>query len=250
MRKEEKRLAMNFEKLGADTVSVALVEAFSLPVMQHVPLLEVLLDATEAELEKRRVSRAARLLKTAKLHNTVANLDGLEYHPERNLDKMTIERLGTCDYIRTHSNVCIVGAAGTGKSFLSRALACRACENGYRTKVISFPALMRELAHLYKIDTPKYEKRMRYYSKFPLLLIDEWLCQQPEKQWVAILLELMENRYDETSTIICTQLPSENWPTVIGNVALGHAILGRVTAASFTLLLEGPDLRTRHSAKP
>ena len=109
---------------------------------------------------------------------------------------------------------------------------------------------MRELTHLYLHDMPKFEKKLRYYSRIPLLVIDEWLSQQPEKQWTSILLELMENRYDATSTIICTQLPIENWPKVIGNVALGQAILGRVTAASYILRLEGPDLRSRHSAKP
>jgi DNA replication protein DnaC len=250
MKKEEKQLALNFEKLGAENVSLALVNAFSSPAMQHAPLMDVLLEATKSELERRRNARGERLLKRAKLHTTVANLDELEYGPERNLDKLTIDRLSTCEYIRTHANVCIIGASGTGKSFLSKALACRACENGYRTKVIAFPLLMRELAHLQKIDTPKYEKRLRYYSRFPLLIIDEWLNQQPERNWTHILLELMDYRYDETSTIICSQLPSENWPTVIGNVALGQAILGRVTAASYTIRLEGPDLRERYSAKP
>jgi len=109
---------------------------------------------------------------------------------------------------------------------------------------------MRELVHLQKKDTLKYEKRMLYYSRFPLLLIDDWLCQLPENNWVTILLELREHRYDETSTIICTQLPPENWPTILGNVALGQAILGRVQAASFTILLDGPDLRKHHSEKP
>ena len=91
---------------------------------------------------------------------------------------------------------------------------------------------------------------MHAYSRFLLLLIDEWLCQQPEKIWVNILLELMELRYDSTSTIVCTQLPPENWPTVLGNVALGQAILGRIQAASFPIYLDGPDLRVRHSRKP
>jgi len=120
MRESEKRLVLNFEKLGADSISLALVDAFTSPAMQHVPLLDIVLNATEVELEKRQNSRATRLLKRAKLHNTVANLDELEYHPERNLDKTTIDRLVTCEYIRTHTNICIIGAAGTGKSFLSR----------------------------------------------------------------------------------------------------------------------------------
>ncbi|PKL21405.1 MAG: hypothetical protein CVV48_07995 [Spirochaetae bacterium HGW-Spirochaetae-4] len=148
MRKDEERLALNFEKLGATGISLALIEAFSSPAKQHVPLLDILLDATGEELEQRRTSRASRLLKRVKLHNTVANLDELEYHPQRNLDRVTIERLATCEYLRTHSNVIVISAAGTGKTFLSRALAHRACEHGYRTKVVSFPAMMRELAHL------------------------------------------------------------------------------------------------------
>jgi len=75
-------------------------------------------------------------------------------------------------------------------------------------------------------------------------------CRLGRAIYSPLTLELMENRYDETSTIICTQLPIENWPKVIGNVALGQAILGRVTAASYILRLEGLDLRTRHSVKP
>ncbi len=250
MRPSEQQLVLNFEKLGAEGISMSLLEAFSSPSKQHVPFIEVLLEATHAELEKRRSSRADRLLKRAKLHNTVAHLDEIEYRPERNLDKILIDRLSTCEYIAACSNVIIVGAAGTGKTYLSRALARQACEYGYRTRVVSYSLLLRELSHLNRTDTVKYDKRILYYSRFPVLLIDEWLCQQPDKIWVNILLELMELRYNSTSTIICTQLPPDNWPTVMGNVALGQAILGRVKTASFQIDLDGPDLRTRHSAKP
>ncbi|HQA93701.1 MAG TPA: ATP-binding protein [Bacteroidales bacterium] len=250
MTDKEKQLVMNFEHLGEDGIAMGLIDAFSSPSIQNTPLVDVLLNATTKAMEQRRNSRADRLLKMAKLHNTSANIDGIEYYPERNLDKLTIDRLSTCDYIKDHFNICVIGASGTGKSYISKALAYRACQCGYRTKVVSYPALMRELTHLYLHNTPKFEKKLRYYSRIPLLVIDEWLSQQPEKQWTSILLELMENRYDATSTIICTQLPIENWPKVIGNVALGQAILGRVTAASYILRLEGQDLRSRHSEKP
>ena len=82
------------------------------------------------------------------------------------------------------------------------------------------------------------------------MLIDEWLCKQAEENWVTILLELMDLRYDETSTIICSQLPPENWPAVLGNVALGQAILGRMQASSYTIFLDGSDMRKNYSAKP
>ncbi len=250
MKNYEKELSFNFEKLGLSVVSSTLIETFSNPRMQHTSMTEILFEATNRELESRRSNRANRLLKMAKLQNTVANIDHIEYDPRRNLDKLTIDRLSTCEFIKSHSNVIIIGAAGTGKSFISRALTCRACEEGIRSKVVSFSAMMRELANLYKNNSPKYEKRLRYYTNFPLLLIDDWLSHTPEKYWVNILLEMMELRYDESSTIICTQLPIENWTTVIGNAALGEAILGRITAASFTLRLEGEDLRKKYSRKP
>ncbi len=250
MKNHEKELSFNFEKLGLSLVSSTLIEAFSTPKMQNSTLTEILLEATNRELENRRYNRANKLLRLAKLQNTVANIDEIEYGPKRNLDKLTIDRLATCQFIKTHSNVIIIGAAGTGKSFISKALTYKACEEGVRSRVVSFTALMRELSNLHKNNPVKYEKRLHYYSRFPLLLIDDWLCQVPEKNWVNILLELMELRYDETSTIVCTQLPVENWPAVIGNVALGEAILGRITAASYILRLEGDDLRNKYFRKP
>jgi len=182
MRNSEKTLVVNFEKLGFSIISSALIEAFTSPQMQHIPIAEVLLEATNEELEYRRDNRANRLLRMAKLQNSVANIDQLDYDPQRNLDKLTIDRLATCEYIKSHSNVIIIGAAGTGKTFVAKALAYRACEEGFRTKVVSFSSLMRELANHYKTNPLKYEKRLRYYSRFPLLLIDDWLCQAPEYQ--------------------------------------------------------------------
>ncbi len=44
--------------------------------------------------------------------------------------------------------------------------------------------------------------------------------------------------------------PEENWAKAIGTVALGQAILERVTASSCMLRLEGQALRSIHSAKP
>ena len=50
---------------------------------------------------------------------------------------------------------------------------------------------------------------MRHYSRYPLLIINEWLCLQPKKHWTLILLGMMGSRYTETSTIICTQLTGQ-----------------------------------------
>lgn len=64
-----------------------------------------------------------------------------------------------------------------------------------------------------------------------------------------ILLELMELRYDSTSTIVCTPLPPNNWPTVLRSVALGQAILGRIPVASSPIYQDVPDYSNVLSTK-
>ena len=63
-------------------------------------------------------AKAERLLRQASLFNTYANVDLLEYIPERNIDKALIDRLCSCAYIDEAVNVIVTGAAGTGKSFI------------------------------------------------------------------------------------------------------------------------------------
>jgi hypothetical protein len=48
-------------------------------------------------------------------------------------------------------------------------------------------------------------KFVRKYAAFTLLVIDEWLLDRPTESMRGMLLELMERRYGETSTVFCTQ---------------------------------------------
>ena len=48
-------------------------------------------------------------------------------------------------------------------------------------------------------------KSLRKYTEFTPLVIDEWLLDRPTESMRGVLLELMERRYGETSTVFCTQ---------------------------------------------
>jgi DNA replication protein DnaC len=245
-----RELVLHFSTLGNQVLAQTLVDVCSDPQYQNHEFDELMLIAARKEVDTQKSSKAHRLLRLAKLHTSCSHVDQIEYRSDRNLDKSLIDRLATCHFIEKHQNICISGASGTGKTFLAKALCVQACHAGYKSKVVSFPKLMRELQHLQKVDLLKFEKKLRYYSNIPVLLIDEWLSDVSQKCWTNILLELMEMRYSVTSTIICSQLPKENWPKVLSNIALGQAILGRVTAASFTINLEGEDMRKNHATRP
>ena len=87
MNEFESGLVFNFEKLGCRGLSEKLSAIFSSTHVRDSDLLSVLTTATSEEIVRIRQERAERLLRQASLFNTYANLDLLEYVPERNIDK-------------------------------------------------------------------------------------------------------------------------------------------------------------------
>ncbi|EKD84204.1 MAG: IstB ATP binding protein, partial [uncultured bacterium] len=69
-------------------------------------------------------------LRKAKLRQT-AVIEDIDFRTARGLDKSLILELTTCDWLREHQNVLIIGPTGVGKSFLACALAHKACREGF-----------------------------------------------------------------------------------------------------------------------
>jgi len=76
-----------------------------------------------SEWHRRRNNRLKLLIKKAEYVYPQACVEDTNYMPSRHLDKGQIARLSLCNYILDSNNVIILGATGTGKSYLSCALA-------------------------------------------------------------------------------------------------------------------------------
>ena len=72
------------------------------------------------------------------------------------------------------------------------------------------------------------EKWLRKYSTFTLLVIDEWLLDEPNDEIRSMLLELLERRYDTVSTVFCTQYKKEDWHQRLGGRVHADAIMDRI----------------------
>ena len=147
-------------------------------------------------------------------------------------------------------NVVITGAAGTGKTFLSKALAVQACNEGYRTRIFNLRAMLKDLTIREAAGSDAYARRLRMLANVPLLIIDEWFSITPSKTELVILHELIDERYGRHPTIICSQMPSANWSGYCTNKALGESITGRILSRSYSIELQGNDMRKRHFERP
>lgn len=202
----------------------------------------------DLEWSNRRSNKLTRLIKKADFKFSQACVEDVEYHSDRKLDKGLITRLANGNYIEEKHNVMILGAAGNGKSYMACALGMAACRQFYDTKYVRLPDLLDELA--VARGEGIFKKVMNQYKKAKLLILDEWLLNPLKESEARDLLEIVEARHKNASTIFCSQFAPGGWHERIGEVTLADAILDRIIHDSFSIYIEGEiSMRERHGLK-
>lgn len=193
----------------------------------------------DAEYAIRKSNRLVRLIKSAGFAYPSACLEDIEYHTDRGLDKTLILRLGTCAYVKEHHNVILLGATGSGKTYLANALGTTACRNFMTVKYVRLPELLAELA-IARAEG-NYRKVFKQYRAVSLLILDEWLLYPLKDAEARDLLEIAEARYKKGSTIFCSQFEVEGWHQKLGDVTMADAICDRIVHDSYTIVVKGDD---------
>jgi len=192
------------------------------------------------EWEDRQQKKITRLLKQAgfKQKSSIAEVD---YAAIRNLDKNMFERLGTLDFIIRSENVILTGPAGVGKSFLAQALGNQACMMGYKVLYVNTARVFTKLK-LAKIDGT-YIKETQKISKIDLLILDDFGLQSFDNHTRESLMDIIDDRHNQKSTIVSSQIPVSAWYDIIGEGTIADAILDRLVNSSNRIDLKGASLR-------
>jgi DNA replication protein DnaC len=191
--------------------------------------------------------RLARRLKDAKLA-TRASLDNVLCDPERGIDKTTMRGLSSCQWIKSKHNIVIVGKTGVGKSYVASALADAACRNGCRAIFFRVPRLLEELALARASGV--YASLLGKLSRVDVLVLDDFLLNPMTDVERRDLLEVIEDRYDKSSTVIATQMPTKTWHDGLGDPTIADAICDRLVHNAHVLKLGGPSIRKKKALEP
>jgi DNA replication protein DnaC len=68
----------------------------------------------------------------------------------------------------------------------------------------------------------------KHLSKLALLIIDDFVLAPLMDQGKRDLLEIMEDRFDKSATLMTSQLPTKNWRAYINKHTLADAFLDRL----------------------
>lgn len=196
----------------------------------------------EQELLSREQRKQARLLHQArfKLNATVADID---YQHPRNVSQAQIARLAQGDWIERSQNLLITGPCGSGKTYLACALGHNACLNGYSVRYYRLSRLLLELTQA-RVDG-SYSNRLMQLAKIRVLVIDDWGLESLKPVHRNDLMEIMDDRHGQTSTLVISQLPTDQWYTSIGDNTLADAILDRLMHNAHRLQLKGESMRKK-----
>ena len=207
----------------------------------NLSLEESLAMMVDRELILRDNRRLARLLKSAKLRYPSASIHNIDFSDRREFNKEQVRELTHCDWVQKMRNVILTGPTGSGKSYLACALGHQACQKGFRTKYFRVTRLIEQL-RLSHADG-SYTRLLEQLAKIDLLILDDWGIDQLDRQGRRDLLEVLEDRYAKSSTIITAQLPTDHWHNFIGDDTIADAVCDRVMSNSYRLTFKGDSLR-------
>ncbi len=198
----------------------------------------LLVDAEHLARDNRKL---ARLLRDAQLRLPNACVEDLDVSPGRGIDKAMVRQLATCGWVHEHLNILLCGPTGVGKSYVACAFGQSACRKARRVLYRRVPRLLDELA-LARADG-SHAKLLGKLARFDVLVLDDWglgALKEPQRH---DLLEVLEDRYGCSSSIVTSQLPISKWHEWIGDPSLADAILDRLVNNAYKIDLKGNSRR-------
>ena len=201
--------------------------------------LQLLVDYEDQERNQRKQERLTR----AAQFKLKAHAKDIDYRSGRGLQQSQIASLLMCDWLKKSQNLLLTGPCGTGKTYIACALGHQACLKGYSVRYYRLPRLVLALTQA-KADG-SYSKLLKAIAGLNLLIIDDWGLEPLNAATRNDLMEIMDDRYEQSATVIISQLPAEQWYESIGDNTLADAILDRLMHNAHRINLKGESMRKK-----
>jgi len=198
----------------------------------------------DQECTRRRENRVRRCIQAAGFPMQAA-LEELDLSPARGLERRTVLELGQCNWIASHYNLIILGPTGGGKTFLACAFGTAAARAGFTVRYLRTSRLLHSLSLSHQDGS--FTTLLRSLAKTSLLILDDWMRDALTLQNAQDLLEVLDDRFGHSSTLIASQVPVADWHLRIPDPTLADATLDRIVHNAQRLQLQGESQRKLRS---
>ncbi|NLA43382.1 ATP-binding protein, partial [Candidatus Saccharibacteria bacterium] len=181
----------------------------------------------DREESRRHHNTRQRLLKRANFEQPMAHISEIDYSDGRMLDRAAVLSMASCHFILDSRNIVIMGATGSGKSYLACAVGIEACKQLYSVRFTRMHSLLEELTLATELKRHRLDRDLRRCN---LLIIDDWMLSEIDEKETALLYNLLHDRElgTGTSTMLCTQYDLRGCAMKMTNKTMSDAIYDRL----------------------
>ena len=211
------------------------------PKFSSLDSVQFLQELVAAEYDYRKEARLDRLLRLSRLGKNTALASNLKSGNGRIYNENVVRQILTLGFVEKRLNLCIFGQSGIGKTYAAKAIGAECCRGEYKTYFTDCTTLIDELLFMKNSDSAKYTKKLKYFGKIQVLILDDFLITHINQERASILFQLIKLREVQgTSTVVTCQYPADDWGDFMGDQnepALSDAIRRRLTSG-FILNIE------------
>ena len=236
------RLLSNLEELQLNRIKDNLDEHIGRINNKELDYIESLHELTNLEIQARedRVTHACVRVANFPYRKELKDFD-FSFNPKINKEK--ILDFKHLRFIENKENILFLGVPGVGKTHLATSIGIEAAKNRKITYFINCHDLILQLKRA-KLEN-RLETRLKFFSKYKVLIIDEVGYLPIDKEGANLLFQLINKRYENSSTIITTNKPFSEWGEVFGDSVLASAILDRLLHHSHVINIVGSSYRLK-----
>ncbi|WP_075186532.1 IS21-like element helper ATPase IstB [Teredinibacter haidensis] len=211
------------------------------PAYQKQSIDEALSSHLCAQKYYKELLKYNRLMRAAKLKYPQACPEDIDYIEGRGLIPSVIASINQLNWVDKHQNVFLIGATGTGKTYLSSAIAHQCIRQGISVRQFRLPQFLEQI-ELCRADgsLPKFRVVV---NKAQVLSLDDIGGVPITSQGAQDLLEFIEARSTSGSVIVTSQLPVEKWHQWLGEPTIADAILDRLIHRAHIVKIQGESMR-------
>lgn len=207
----------------------------------HYPWLKTWLSWEQTERKQRSLDRR---LTNAQL-GRFKSLNEFDWQWPDKIDQQAIHRLMQLDFLTTANNIILLGSNGVGKSTIAQNLAHTAVMQGHTVLFTSAANMLNDLAA--QDGDNALRRRLKHYARPTLLLIDEVGYLSYSNRHADLLFEIINQRYEQRSTLITTNRPFGEWNEVFPNAACVVSLIDRLVHHSEVIAIEGESYRMKEA---
>ena len=237
------KLIENLEYLKLTQMVLHLDETIDFMNRNELSFTDALIKLTDYEIDMKEISMVKAMVKVAAFPH-LKEIKDFDFSFQPSINKEQILDFETLRFIERKENIVFLGSSGVGKTHLATSIGIAAAKKRTSTYFIKCNDLILNLKKA-QLEN-RLEARLKHYSKYKLLIIDEIGYLPIDEDDAKLFFQLIDMRYEKKSTIFTTNSNFKSWSEIFQDPKIANAILDRVLHHASVVNIVGDSYRLKN----